>query len=86
VRFTLRKRNGRTVVPLTRQPGGIRVWKAIIPPQPGEPELRTHERNEWLYVLADRVRLLLGDPRHHPGPRRSRQDPHPGAALVRAGP
>jgi transcriptional regulator with XRE-family HTH domain len=61
VRFTPRNRNGRTVVPLTRQPGGIQAWKAIIPAQPGEPELRTHEGYEWLYVLAGRVRLLLAD-------------------------
>jgi transcriptional regulator with XRE-family HTH domain len=61
VRFTPRNRNGRTVVPLTRQPGGIQAWKTIIPPEPGEPELRTHEGYEWLYVLAGRVRLLLAD-------------------------
>src|SRR5829696_333951 len=33
VRFTPRTRNGRTVVPLTRQPGGIQAWKTIIPPE-----------------------------------------------------
>jgi transcriptional regulator with XRE-family HTH domain len=59
VRLTPRNRNGRTVVPLTRQPGGIQAWKTVIPPEPGEPELRTHEGYEWLYVLAGRVRLLL---------------------------
>ena len=61
VRFTPRKRNGRIVVPLTRQPGGIQAWKAIIPPEPGDPELRSHEGYEWLYVLAGRVRLVLAD-------------------------
>ncbi len=61
VRFTPRNRNGRTVVPLTRQPGGIQAWKTIIPPEPGEPVRRTHEGYEWLYVLAGRVRLLLAD-------------------------
>ena len=61
VRFTPRNRNGRTVVPLTRQPGGIQAWKAVIPPERGDPELRTHEGHEWLYVLAGRVRLLLAD-------------------------
>lgn len=61
VRFTPRKRNGRTVVPLTRQPGGIQAWKAVIPPEAGQPELRTHEGYEWLYVLAGQVRLILGD-------------------------
>jgi transcriptional regulator with XRE-family HTH domain len=59
VRFTPRRRNGRIVVPLTRNPGGIQAWKTVIPPEPGEPELRTHEGHEWLYVLAGRVRLIL---------------------------
>ena len=36
------------------------MWKSIIPPEPGEPELRTHEGYEWLYVLAGELRLLLG--------------------------
>jgi transcriptional regulator with XRE-family HTH domain len=61
VRFTPRKRNGRTVVPLTRQPGGIQAWKTVIPPESREPELRSHEGYEWLYVLAGQVRLLLAD-------------------------
>ncbi len=61
VRFTPRNRNGRIVVPLTRQPGGLQAWKAIIRPERGEPELRTHEGYEWLYVLAGQLRLLLAD-------------------------
>jgi transcriptional regulator with XRE-family HTH domain len=61
IRFTPRKRNGRIVVPLTRQPGGVQAWKVVIPPERGEPELRTHEGYEWLYVLSGRLRLLLGD-------------------------
>ncbi|MGY1653744.1 helix-turn-helix domain-containing protein [Geodermatophilus sp. SYSU D01119] len=59
VRLAPRQRNGRVVVPLTRHPGGIQAWKTVIPPEPGEPELRTHEGYEWLYVLAGRVRLVL---------------------------
>lgn len=61
VRFTPRNRNGRTVVPLTRQPGGLQTWKVIIPPEPHEPELRTHEGYEWLTVLAGQLRLILAD-------------------------
>jgi hypothetical protein len=61
VRFTPRTRGGRTVIPLTRQPGGLQAWKAIIPQEAGEPELRTHEGYEWLYVLAGQVRLILAD-------------------------
>ncbi len=47
-----RKRNGRIVVPLTQTPSGMHAWKVLIPPEPGEPELRTHEGHEWLYVLS----------------------------------
>jgi transcriptional regulator with XRE-family HTH domain len=61
VRFTPRNRNGRTVVALTRQPGGLQAWKVIIPPGRDEPELRSHEGYEWLYVLAGRMRLVLAD-------------------------
>ncbi len=61
VRFTPRHRNGRTIIPLTRQPGALQAWKSIIPPEQNEPELRTHEGYEWLYVLAGRMRLILAD-------------------------
>ncbi|MGZ4637709.1 MAG: helix-turn-helix domain-containing protein [Actinomycetes bacterium] len=61
VRFTPRHRNGRVVVALTRQPGGPQAWKVIIPPGREEPELRSHEGYEWLYVLAGRMRLMLAD-------------------------
>jgi transcriptional regulator with XRE-family HTH domain len=56
-----RARNGRVVVPLTQQPSGMHAWKVLIPPEPGEPELRTHEGHEWLYVLSGRMRLILGE-------------------------
>ncbi len=59
VRFKPRHRNGRIVVPLTRQPGGIQAWKVIIAPERNPPEPRTHEGYEWLYVLAGRMRLML---------------------------
>ncbi|MEU9047599.1 MULTISPECIES: helix-turn-helix domain-containing protein [unclassified Kitasatospora] len=54
-------RNGMTYVPLSR-PGGVQAHKLLIPPRPDtEPRLRTHEGFEWVYVLAGRLRLLLGD-------------------------
>ncbi|MEV0191294.1 XRE family transcriptional regulator [Kitasatospora purpeofusca] len=54
-------RDGMTYVPLSR-PGGVQAHKLIVPPAPdAEPELRTHEGFEWVYVLAGRLRLLLGD-------------------------
>ena len=55
-----RSANGRTVVPLTRQPGGIQAWKIIIPTTKTEPDLKAHEGYEWLYVLSGRMRLILG--------------------------
>lgn len=60
VRLEPRSNGDRTVVPLTRQPGGLQAYKMIIPPgRPTEP--RTHEGYEWLYVLAGRARLILAD-------------------------
>ncbi len=56
-----RKRKGRIVVPLTQTPSGMHAWKVLIPPEPGEPELRTHEGHEWLYVLSGKLRLILAD-------------------------
>jgi transcriptional regulator with XRE-family HTH domain len=56
-------RNGVTMVPLTRRPGGLQAVKQLYPPQwPGrEPEQQSHEGYEWLYVLSGRLRLLLGE-------------------------
>jgi transcriptional regulator with XRE-family HTH domain len=57
------ERNGVTVLPLTRRPGGLQAFKQIYPPHwPGtELEQRSHEGYEWLYVLNGRLRLLLGE-------------------------
>jgi transcriptional regulator with XRE-family HTH domain len=52
---------GMTFVPLTRRVGGLHAHKLVIPPSAGEPELKTHEGYEWLYVLNGRLRLFLGD-------------------------
>ncbi|MGH3501381.1 MAG: helix-turn-helix domain-containing protein [Nocardioidaceae bacterium] len=54
---------GMTVLPLTRRPGGIQAYKFVIPTRsrPKEPDPRTHEGYEWLYVLNGRLRLVLGE-------------------------
>ncbi|MFJ9539038.1 helix-turn-helix domain-containing protein [Streptomyces sp. NPDC101225] len=52
---------GRTHWPLTRQPGGLQAFKVLEPQRKPEPEPRTHEGYEWLYVLSGRLRLVLGD-------------------------
>lgn len=62
------RRNGATWLPLTRNPGGPAVFKQIIPPDPKASaaphtpaEMGAHEGHEWLYVIAGRLRLTLGD-------------------------
>ena len=56
------ERNGMTMLPLTRRPGGLQAYKMILPSgwPAGERELRTHEGYEWLYVLNGRFVLHLG--------------------------
>jgi transcriptional regulator with XRE-family HTH domain len=54
-------RHGRTHWPLTRQPGGLQAYKVLEPVRRAEPEPRTHEGYEWLYVLSGRLRLVLGE-------------------------
>ncbi|MGW0486362.1 helix-turn-helix domain-containing protein [Nonomuraea sp. NPDC003214] len=61
VRAVPRKMHGRTVLPLTRQPGALQAFKMVIMPEPGVPEQQTHEGYEWMYVLSGRLRLLLAD-------------------------
>lgn len=54
-------RGNRTMVPLTRRPGGLQAYKLIIQESEGEPDPRTHEGYEWLFVLSGRMRLVLGE-------------------------
>lgn len=60
IRLKAYKKNGRTVIPLTRQSGGMQAWKIIVPPSNSEPKLTAHDGHEWLYVLSGRMRLILG--------------------------
>lgn len=52
---------GRTVIPLSREPGSMQAWKIVVPTSKVEPEPRAHDGHEWIYVLSGRVRLLLGE-------------------------
>ncbi|MFB4314159.1 helix-turn-helix domain-containing protein [Actinomadura sp. 21ATH] len=61
IRLAPREMNGMTVVPLTRQPGGLQAYKMVIGPRGGEPDPQVHEGYEWLYVLAGRLRLVLAE-------------------------
>ncbi|MGN4159847.1 helix-turn-helix domain-containing protein [Streptomyces sp. NEAU-PBA10] len=64
VRLEPIEQGNRTVIPLSRRPGGLQAFKWVL--RPGEAcdpveEQRTHEGYEWLYVLSGRLRLLLGE-------------------------
>jgi transcriptional regulator with XRE-family HTH domain len=61
VRLKASRVHGRTVLPLTRRPGGVQAWKIIVPAKSGTPVLKAHEGYEWLFVLSGQMRLLLGD-------------------------
>ncbi|WP_181787039.1 helix-turn-helix domain-containing protein [Streptomyces phytophilus] len=56
-------RNGMTMLPLSRRAGGIQAFKLILPAGSGrrEPDLRTHEGYEWMYVMSGRLRVVLGE-------------------------
>jgi transcriptional regulator with XRE-family HTH domain len=59
----LRTNDGRTILPLSRRPGGIQAYKFILPAvaDDQEPDLRTHEGYDWAFVLSGRLRLVLGE-------------------------
>jgi len=64
VRRRARHGDGMEIVPLSRRggpAGAPRAYRLTISPDRGEPEQRSHEGWEWLYVLSGRLRLLLGD-------------------------
>ncbi|KXK63274.1 XRE family transcriptional regulator [Micromonospora rosaria] len=56
-------RHGMTMLPLTRRAGGIQAYKIIMPGggNQREPDLKTHEGYEWVYVLNGRLRVVLGE-------------------------
>lgn len=54
-----RHKRGGVVVPLTEYPGRVQVFKQVLAPR--TPKLVTHTGYEWLYVLAGRLRLILGE-------------------------
>lgn len=53
--------DGSTIIPLTRHSGGIQAYKFVLRPSRAEPDLRTHDGYDWVYVLSGRLRLVLGD-------------------------
>jgi transcriptional regulator with XRE-family HTH domain len=55
------KKDGRVLVPLSRNQGEPRAYKLIIPASDEEPHLRIHAGHEWLYVLRGHLRVRLDD-------------------------
>ena len=57
------ERTGMTMWPLTRRPGGVQAYRALIHPlgRSADREQKSHEGYEWMYVLSGRLRLLLGE-------------------------
>ena len=55
--------DGSVILPLTRRPGGIQAYKFVLPAgrDDAQPEPRTHEGYDWLYVLNGQLRLVLGE-------------------------
>lgn len=51
-----------TMLPLTRRAGGVQAYKIILAAGSSpEPDLRTHEGYEWLYILNGRLRVVIGE-------------------------
>ncbi|WP_063039034.1 helix-turn-helix domain-containing protein [Nocardia grenadensis] len=55
------RKDGRVLIPLSRQQGEPRAYKMTIPAHDDEPHLRTHDGYEWLYVLRGQLRVKLSD-------------------------
>lgn len=55
--------DGSVILPLTRRPGGIQAYKFVLPigSDDTEPDLRTHQGYDWVYVLNGTLRLVLGE-------------------------
>lgn len=56
-------RDGKAIIPLTRNNPDVHAFKMVLPGHPPEApvERRAHEGYDWVYVLSGRVRLALGD-------------------------
>lgn len=61
VRRPVIRRDGHVLAPLAPEGSPIHTYKITYPPVETLPELRVHDGYEWLYVLAGRLRLRLGE-------------------------
>ncbi|ALE05035.1 XRE family transcriptional regulator [Arthrobacter sp. ERGS1:01] len=58
------RRNGQTIVPLSRGgSGGLQAFKHLLPggDKLPSPEPKVHEGYEWMYVLRGQLRVVLGE-------------------------
>lgn len=55
------RRDGLIIAPLAPEGSPILTYKITYPPSTELPELCAHDGYEWLYVLAGRLRLRLGE-------------------------
>ena len=60
VRRPVLRMNGMIVAPLSPEGSPVSTYKITYPPRQAKPEPRTHEGQEWLYVLSGSLRLQLG--------------------------
>lgn len=54
-------RDGLVITPLALEGAAVSTYRITFPTVSEPPERRVHDGFEWLYVLSDRLRLLLGD-------------------------
>lgn len=57
------RRNGQTILPLSKGAGGLQAFKHLLPGGPTlpQPDPKVHEGYEWMYVLRGQLRVVLGD-------------------------
>lgn len=57
------RRNGQTILPLSKGAGGLQAFKHLLPGGPSlpNPDPKVHEGYEWMYVLRGQLRVVLGD-------------------------
>jgi hypothetical protein len=55
IRLKVTEVTGRTVLPLTRPPGGLQAWKIVVPAINRMPAPKAHQGCEWQFVFSGRI-------------------------------
>nr|WP_243752133.1 XRE family transcriptional regulator [Leucobacter weissii] len=61
VRRAVIRKDGMLIAPLAPEGSAMRIYKITYPPVETLPPLNVHDGYEWLYVIAGRLRLRLGE-------------------------